>query len=363
MELNQLVYFEAVARHLHFTRAAEELHVAQPSVSQQVRKLEETLGTPLFHRMKRRVMLTEAGREFLPRARSILQQIEEAKAAVQEVTQLRRGALAVGAPPSVGTYLFPSVLAAFNERYPGIALVLREGGSRMLVDRLEAGELDLAVVIEPVRHPALETVPLFEEELVLAVSPAHRLSEGGVVRLAELQDEPFVMLRAGIYELREQTLDACREAGFIPSIALDGCEMDTVLRFVEAGIGVSLLPAPMIATGAASGAGAGRALRKESGGGPVAVRIVEPVLTRSLVMARRRDRYFSSAAREFSGLLQEHVGKIQAVKLPTADRAEVTAVDAGATRFQRVGVLKRLIAGEQTVSLLPIHQPAESLQN
>ncbi|HEV2124029.1 MAG TPA: LysR substrate-binding domain-containing protein [Chloroflexota bacterium] len=348
MEINQLVYFEAVARHLHFTRAAEELHVAQPSVSQQIQKLEETLGIPLFHRMKRRVTLTEAGREFLPRVRSILQQIEEARAAVQEVTELRRGALAVGAPPSVGTYLFPNVLAAFNEHYPGITLVFREGGSRVLVERLEAGELDLAVVIEPVRHPVLEAVPLLEEELVLAVPVGHRLAGRGVVRLAELQDEPFVMLRAGVYELREQTLDACRAVGFTPIIALDGCEMDTALRFVAAGIGVSLLPAPMVTSSSGIAGRAGSAVTEESRStlGAVAVRVVEPVLKRSLVIARRKDRYYSSAAREFSGLLRKHAGAVQAVEIPAANQPEATAGDAGVTRFQRVGALERLVVGE-----------------
>src|SRR5215217_4684543 len=107
MELHQLVYFEAVARLLHFTRAAEELHVAQPSVSAQIRKLEAELGAALFHRMKRRVQLTDAGVELLPRVRGVLQQLEEARAAVQEVGALARGRLAVGAPPSVGTHLLP----------------------------------------------------------------------------------------------------------------------------------------------------------------------------------------------------------------------------------------------------------------
>ncbi|MDQ3809635.1 MAG: LysR family transcriptional regulator, partial [Chloroflexota bacterium] len=146
MEVHQLAYFESVSRHLHFTRAAEELHVAQPSVSQQIRKLEHELGTPLFHRMKRHVALTEAGALFLRHARAILQQMEEARVEVQELSGLRKGRLAVGAPPSVGTHLFPRALAAFSRQHPGIALTFREGGSRTLLQLLEDGELDLAVV-------------------------------------------------------------------------------------------------------------------------------------------------------------------------------------------------------------------------
>src|SRR5215471_11227409 len=198
MEMHQLTYFESVSRHLHFTRAAQELNVAQPSVSQQIRKLEHELGTPLFHRMKRHVALTEAGKTFLPHARAVLQRLEEARLEVQELSGLRTGSLAVGAPPSVGTHLLPRALAAFSRHHPGIALTFREAGSRSLLGLLEAGELDLAVVIQPIRHPALETLPLLEEELQLAVPRSHPFAAGrraSRVRLADLSAEPFVLLR------------------------------------------------------------------------------------------------------------------------------------------------------------------------
>jgi len=291
MEVHQLAYFESVSRHLHFTRAAEELNVAQPSVSQQIRKLESELGTPLFHRMKRHVALTEAGTLFLRHARAVLQQLDEARVEVQELTGLRKGSLAVGAPPSVGTHLFPRALAAFSERHPGISLTFREAGSRTLVQLLEDGELDLAVVIQPIRHPALETLPLLEEELLLAVPRSHVLAGGrGRVRLAQLRDEPFVLLREGAYDLRDQTLLACRRAGFDPRVALDGGEMDSVLRFVAAGIGLAILPEMVVAD-------------LDVHAGAVSVRPLRPRLMRSLVLARRRDRYFSAAAQEFNRIL------------------------------------------------------------
>src|SRR4051794_20918037 len=239
MELHQLAYFESVSRHLHFTRAAEELNVAQPSVSQQIRKLEDELGTPLFHRMKRRVALTEAGTLFLRHTRAVLQQLEEARIEVQELSGLRKGSLAVGAPPSVGTHLLPKALAAFSRRHPGISLTFREGGSRTLVQLLEDGELDLAVVIQPIRHSVLETLPLLEEELLLAVPRTHPLANARRrVKLLDLEHEPFVLLREGAYDIRDQTLTACRRVGFEPNVALDGGEMDSVLRFVAEGIGV-----------------------------------------------------------------------------------------------------------------------------
>jgi LysR family transcriptional regulator, transcription activator of glutamate synthase operon len=293
VEVHQLAYFESVSRHLHFTRAAEELNVAQPSVSQQIRKLENELGTPLFHRMKRNVTLTEAGTLFLRHTRAILQQLEEARVEVQELSGLRKGTLAVGAPPSVGTHLFPRALAAFSRRHPGIALTFREAGSRTLLQLLEDGDLDLAVVIQPIRHPALETLPLLEEELLLAVPRAHALAQGRRrVRLAELASESFVLLREGAYDLRDQTLAACRRAGFEPRVALDGGEMDSVLRFVAEGLGVAILPEMVLSD-------------VDPRSGPVAVRLQAPRLSRSLVLARRRDRYFSAAAQEFMRVLRD----------------------------------------------------------
>src|SRR5258708_76528 len=176
--MHQLAYFEAVSRHLHFPRAAEELHVAQPSVSQQIRKLETELGAPLFHRMKRHVALTEAGLTFLPHARAVLQRLAEARLEGQELSGVRKGTLAGGAPPSVGTHLLPRALAAFLRRHRGISLPSREAGSRTPQNPLEEGELDFAVVIQPIRHPALETLPLLEEELPLAVPRRHSLANG-----------------------------------------------------------------------------------------------------------------------------------------------------------------------------------------
>jgi len=294
MEMHQLTYFESVSRHLHFTRAAAELNVAQPSVSQQIRKLETELGAPLFHRMKRHVALTEAGQTFLPHARAVLQRLEEARLEVQELSGMRKGTLAVGAPPSVGTHLLPRALASFSRRHPGIVLTFREAGSRTLISQLENGELDLAIVIQPIRHPALETSPLLEEELMLAVPRQHALATGrSRVRLSQLRDEPFVLLREGAYDLREQTLAACRRAGFEPVVALDGGEMDSMLRFVAAGIGVVILPAMVLAD------------VEHGDDAPVIVRRLQPRLSRSLVLARRRDRYYSAAAREFISFLED----------------------------------------------------------
>src|SRR5216683_673921 len=157
MELHQLRYFVAVAEERHFTKAARGLRIAQPSVSRAIRVLEDELGTPLFHRMKGNVALTPAGEIFLPWARRVLVDVDGATEEVRELADLRRGRLAVGATPSLTITLLPPALAKFHDAFPGIHLVVHEAGSRDLVAELEQGALDVALVIMPLRHEALET--------------------------------------------------------------------------------------------------------------------------------------------------------------------------------------------------------------
>jgi len=245
--------------------------------------LEEELGTPLFHRMKGNVALTPAGEIFLPWARRVLVDVDGATEEVRELADLGRGRLAVGATPSLSITLLPPALAKFHAAFPGIDLVVREGGSGDLVAELEQGALDVALVIMPLRHAdkALETAPLLREELVVAVPHDHPLASRKTMTIAELKGVPLVMFRDG-YDLRAATIAACRRAGFEPVFALEGGEMDGVLRFAAAGLGVAVVPSLVI-----------------DPAGPLrAVRLAEP-LTRTIGFANRRDRRLSRASREF----------------------------------------------------------------
>jgi len=281
MELHQLRYFVAVAEERHFTKAARGLHVAQPSVSRAIRVLEEELGTSLFHRMKGNVALTPAGETLLPWARRVLADVDGATGEVRELADLRRGRLAVGATPSLTITLLPPALAKFHSAYPGIDLVLQEAGSRDLVRELEQGALDVALVILPVSHETLETSPLLREELVVAVAPDHALASRRTIPIADLKGVPLVMFRDG-YDLRAATVAACRRAGFEPLFALEGGEMDGVLRLAAAGLGVAVVPSLVI----------------DPAGPLKAVRLAEP-LTRTIGFANRKDRHLSRAGREF----------------------------------------------------------------
>ena len=281
MQIGQLRAYLAVAEQRHFTRAARELGIAQPSVSAHVRRLEAELGTELFDRMKGRITLTPAGETLLPFARRILADVDAAAEELRSIGGLARGRIAVGATPSLAATLVPAVLSRFHAAYPGIDLAIRQAGSVELVAAVEEGALDVALVILPVRHDVLETQALLREELVVAVARSHPLARRRTIGIADLRDVPLVMFREG-YDLRSTTEAACRAAGFAPTFAVEGGEMDGVLRLTAAGLGAAIVPSLVV----------------EPHGSLHAIRITKPAVTRTIGLAHRRDRRLSRAAQE-----------------------------------------------------------------
>ncbi|WP_415646470.1 LysR family transcriptional regulator [Stackebrandtia soli] len=292
MQLHQLRYFTAVADTRHFTKAASVLHIAQPSLSQQIRALEKELGTELFQRARGNITLTDAGEALLPFARRIIADAETARREVADAVHLERGRVRLGATPSLCASLIPDVLRVFHDQYPKVALHVDEGGSQNLVRTLAAGELDLALIITPQRGlvPALSATELLREELVVVSSPeAEPPIQGKRIGIEDLRDQPLVMFRSG-YDLREFTTAACRVAGFEPTFTVEGGEMDAVLGFVRAGLGLAVVP---------------RMVADRSG-----LRITPftpPGLQRTIAVAHRKDVAPPRAAQELRRVLLEHL--------------------------------------------------------
>jgi LysR family transcriptional regulator, hydrogen peroxide-inducible genes activator len=241
MEFHQLRYVCAIADTGNFSRAAERCQVAQPSLSQQVLKLEEELGTKLFDRLGRSIRLTEAGRAFIPRARAILEQMEAARSTAADQNTDLRGSVAVGVIPTVAPYLMPSYAARFAKRYPDAKLRIVEDTTSVLVEGLRDLSLDVAILALPLRHKDLELFPIRTEPLFAALSTHHPRASARSLALKDLRGESFVMLRDG-HCFRDLSIDTCTRARVTPHIVFESGQFSSLLGMVAAGAGVSLVP-------------------------------------------------------------------------------------------------------------------------
>ncbi|WP_029263782.1 MULTISPECIES: LysR family transcriptional regulator [unclassified Microbacterium] len=277
MNLEQLRGFVEVARLGHFTRASEHLHLAQPSLSRQISTLERELGAELFHRARGHIALTAAGETLLPRAQRMLAEADAIKDEMGELAGLRRGRVRLGAPPTLCISLVAEAISVFHSSHPGVDLHLTESGSRRLVDQLAVGAVDIALITESDGPPpsgfSLTRMPLLAEELVvISAATEPPVSTMPAMSLAHLATLPLIALDE-TYELRATTDAAFRAEGLVPTHVLEGAEMDAVLRFVERGVGVAVVPAMVLLDRPA--------LRS--------VRLTHPMMTRTVSLAHRAD--------------------------------------------------------------------------
>jgi LysR family transcriptional regulator, hydrogen peroxide-inducible genes activator len=241
MEVHQLRYVCAIADTGNFSRAAERCQIAQPSLSQQVQKLEEDLGAKLFDRLGRSIRLTEAGRAFIPRARAILEQMDAARSTVADQNADLRGSVTVGAIPTVAPYLMPGYTARFAKRFPDAKLRIVEDTTSVLIEGLRDLSIDVAILALPLRHKDLELFPIRTERLFAVLKKDHPRASAKSLALKELRGESFVMLRDG-HCFRDLSIDACTHARVTPNIAFESGQFSSVLGMVAAGVGVSLVP-------------------------------------------------------------------------------------------------------------------------
>lgn len=237
--LKQLRYFEALARHGHFGRAAAACAISQPALSVQIRELEEALGAPLFERGARRARLTALGEDVARRVRGILGAVEELDDVTRAGGQGLTGRLRLGVIPTIGPYLLPRVVAALSRAHPGIDFHVRETLTERLIGEMLDGRLDTAIVALPVSERTLTEVPLFEERFVL-VRPAQDAGKP-VPDAEDLREMRLLLLEEG-HCFRDQALSFCNLRTAAPREALDASSLSTLVQMVGAGVGVTLIP-------------------------------------------------------------------------------------------------------------------------
>lgn len=288
MELLQLKYYVTIAENLSFTKAADLLHVSQPALSYQMKRLESELGARLFDRGRRKIALTSDGEIFLPLAQAVLFQANEAIRIFREHLGVEAGEVRMGCNSSVATYLVPSLLASFRRNFPRVRVHLVEGGDVELQRGVLEGTIDFAVVTAPGSPQTLDVTPLAAEDLLFVVPPGHRYAARSSVALGEFAYEQFVF-PSDSFNITAQLIDACRRVGFEPRVAYQTGSLESVKGFVRQGLGVSVVPRMAV-----------DGLGKEG----LVILQIEGGLSRDLNLIRGKNRSTTGAA----GALMIHVG-------------------------------------------------------
>jgi LysR family hydrogen peroxide-inducible transcriptional activator len=290
MELHQLRYFVAVAETGGFSKAAKRCYVAQPSLSQQIIKLEHELGQELFERLRRKIVLTEAGKAMLPRAKLILNEAASIKSAILEDVDSGSGTLSVGLIPTIAPYLLPGSLDRYHRNFPISRIKINENLTERLIKGIINLDIDLAIMSLPIDDPLIQTKALFDDPLVLALSPGHPLSKSKNIRIEDLKSVPFIALDEE-HCLGEQVKSFCYEKQINPEIICRTWNLSTIQQCVSFGIGISLVPKMLVMKDASYSC----EYREIKGQSPF----------RTVVAAWHKDRKLSKLATEFISIVSE----------------------------------------------------------
>jgi LysR family cyn operon transcriptional activator len=295
MELRHLRYFLAVADASHFRRAAEALHISQPTLSQQIQQLEKELGTTLFDRIGRRVQLTAAGDTLRHHAQLVLQGLDDAQVALSDLDGLRRGKLFVGVVQTFNAYLIPPIITRFAVSHPGVFLSVEELTTSQIEQDVLRGRLNVGISYIAPHMDAVDSEPLFEDEFVLIVSARHRLARRKLLKMTELEDESLVMLPS-TYCVRQVFDEKAREVGIRPKVAVEMNSIEGILATVRNCEGATILPVLTL---------------PKRGAGLRAVKLMEPTLKRTVGLVWRRGCYRCRAMDAFLRYARGAVGEMR----------------------------------------------------
>jgi len=296
MEIHQLNYFVAVAETGSFSRAAEKCLVTQPSLSQQIIKLEQELGGPLFDRLHRRVVLTDGGRLLLPRANAILSELTEIKYQLNQVSLSGQGSLSVGFIPTIAPFVLPRVIKRFSEQFPQAKMTVQEDLTEVLVKDLVDGKLDVGITSLPIHNDLIRTQVLMVEQLLVASGLGTPLSQKASLYVKELNEVPFIAL-SEMHCLGEQVQSFCFQQNLEVNVVCHTTQLNTVQRCVAIGLGVSLVP---------------KALAVNDRTGKINYRtLTDAAPERKIAAATHKQRRQSYLAQQFIALVAEEYGTLQ----------------------------------------------------
>jgi len=282
MEWQQLEYFKIVAETQHFTRAAEILSIAQPTLSRSISNLEGELGVPLFERLGRQVILNRYGKLFYKRTCRVLQEVYEAKQEIKDLISPDHGSISFAFLQTLGASSVPRLIHHFLDEYPLVNFKMFQNSPNAILDQLEAGEVDFCLSAMTEQRRGIEWVHLWDEEIFAFVSSAHPLASRESVSIYELAGYEFVTLKQGL-SIRTVFIQIFKASGVEPEITFEGEEVVTVLGFVSANLGITLLPRI-------------EGLSMEN---LKQLTIIEPVFQRNIGLAWNKERYLSPAAKRF----------------------------------------------------------------
>ncbi len=241
MNIRDIKYFIAVAELKHFGKAADRCYVSQPTLSMQLKKLEEELNVQLFERTSKQVLITPEGEKLLVQARAVLREVDQMKQVAQNLQDPYSGSLRLGIIPTMGPYLLPKLLPLLSERFPNLEIILCEDKTDVILKRLKEGELDAIILALPVEDEGLVSKELFSEPFLLAVPETSALAKKKQIKMSDIENENLLLLADG-HCLRDQALEACRFSGAAMRSGFQATSLETIRHMVAANAGITLLP-------------------------------------------------------------------------------------------------------------------------
>lgn len=290
MDIRHLQYINEIARRSSFTKAAEALHITQPTISKMIKSLESELRVELFNRDSKQVKLTAAGEAIYRYAQPILELFDNLMAEMNDLTYLHKGTIRIGLPPMIGSSFFPSVMKSFQERYPGIMLEMMEHGAKKIEETIGDGALDVAVLLSPVDTDQFDSFLLVKERLNVIMHPAHKLATREHIELMELAGEPFIMFSKE-FTLHDRIMGECERVGFAPHIVYESSQWDFIREMVASGLGIAMLPETIC--------------RTLDPGKVRAIALVNPAIPWQLELVWRKEGYLSLAAKAWIAFVKE----------------------------------------------------------